>query len=321
MDKSRLGYKLKNRSVAVFSNAVRYAFLISFSFILLYPFIYIVVNSFKGISDFFDPTVEWMPKHVYLGNFSNAAKILDIWRSLANTLIYEIAASLIQFCACAVAAYGLARFKFKGQRLLSGMMVLNILVPAMMIITPSYVNYSHMDFLGILGLVNRFTGVDLRPNLVNTVFAFYLPSLFGVGLKGGLFIYIFAQFFKGLPRELEEAAWIDGAGPWKTFLSIVVPSSGAASVTVLLFSVVWHWNDYYLAQMYLSEHPVLSVALNNTNINSVINILGGSQTEGQLNAVPIILAGCLLFLLPLIVFYILIQRKFMASIATSGIVG
>jgi ABC-type glycerol-3-phosphate transport system permease component len=73
--------------------------------------------------------------------------------------------------------------------------------------------------------------------------------------------------------------------------------------------------------MYLSEHPVLSVALNNTNINSVINILGGGQAAGQLNAVPIILSGCLLFLLPLIIFYIVIQRRFMASIATSGIVG
>ncbi len=321
MGKPNLSYKLKIQSFTVISNIIRYAFLVSFSFILLYPFLYIVVNSFKGISDFFDPTVEWMPKHLYFGNFSKTIKILDFWRSTANTLIYEIAAALIQFCSCAVAAYGLARFKFKGQRLLLGMMVLNILVPSMMIITPSYVNFSHMDFLGIFGLLNRLTGIDLRPNLVNTVFAFYLPSVLGVGLKGGLFIYIFAQFFKGLPRELEEAAWIDGAGPWKTFLSIVVPSSGAASVTVLLFSIVWHWNDYYLAQMYLSEHPVLSVALNNTNINSVINILGGSQTEGQLNAVPIILSGCLLFLLPLIVFYIVIQRKFMASIATSGIVG
>lgn len=321
MAKPNPGYKLRNTAVLLVSNGVRYAFLISFSFVLLYPFLYIVVNSFKGISDFFDPTVEWMPKHLYFGNFAKTVKILDFWQSLANTLIYEILASLIQFCSCAVAAYGLARFKFKGQRILSAMMVLNILVPTMMIITPSYVNFSHMDFLGVLGLLNRLTGIDLRPNLINTAFAFYLPALLGVGLKGGLFIYIFSQFFKGLPRELEEAAWIDGAGPWKTFLSIVVPSSGSASVTVLLFSVVWHWNDYYLPQMYLSEHPVLSVALNNTNINSVINILGGSQTEGQLNAVPIILSGCLLFLLPLIVFYVVIQRRFMASIATSGIVG
>ena len=321
LNKSILNNRLTGWSVKAISNISRYVFLVSFSFILLYPFLYILINSFKGVSDFFDPTVEWVPKHVYLGNYTKVAKILNLWGSLANTLIYEIASTLIQFCSCAVAAYGLARFKFRGQRLLSAMMILSILVPEMMIITPSYVNFSHMDFLGILGIFNKLTGIDLRPNLVNTVFAFYLPSLLGVGLKGGLFIYIFAQFFKGLPKELEEAAWIDGAGAWRTFLSIVVPSSGAAAVTVLVFSVVWHWNDYYLAQMYLSEHPVLSVALNNTNINSVINILGGGQAAGQLNAVPIILSGCLLFLLPLIIFYIVIQRRFMASIATSGIVG
>ena len=315
------GYKLKNRAVSILSNLLRYMFFLSFSFVIIYPFAYIIINALKTFSDTYDPTVNWVPKGMTFENIKNAFKVFDVWKTVGNTLFYEIGASLLQFCSCTVAAYGLARYKFKGRGILIGMMLLTILVPSMMIITPSYVNYSHMDFFGILGLIKDFTGKDLRPDLVGTPFVFYLPSLLGVGLKGGLFIYIFSQFFRGLPMELEEAAWIDGAGPWKTFLRIIIPSSGAAAITVLLFSIVWHWNDYYLAQMYMADNPTFSVALNNFGTNTIVTVLGLDMTTGIMMDVPILLSGCLIYVLPIIVFYIIIQRKFIASIATSGIVG
>lgn len=315
------GYKLKNSAVSILSNLLRYMFFLSFSFVIIYPFAYIIINALKTFSDTYDPTVNWVPKGMTIENIKNSFKVFDVWKTVGNTLFYEIGASLLQFCSCAVAAYGLARYKFKGRGILIGMMLLTILVPSMMIITPSYVNYSHMDFFGILGLIKDFTGKDLRPDLVGTPFVFYLPSLFGVGLKGGLFIYIFSQFFRGLPMELEEAAWIDGAGPWKTFLRIIIPSSGAAAITVLLFSIVWHWNDYYLAQMYMADNPTLSVALNNFSTNTIVTVLGLDMTTGIMMDVPILLSGCLIYVLPIIIFYIIIQRKFIASIATSGIVG
>lgn len=181
-------------------------------------------------------------------------------------------------------------------------MIVNILVPSMMIITPSYVNYSWM-------------------NIIDTAWSFYLPSVLGVGLKGGFFIFIFTQFYKKLPKELEEAAWVDGAGPWRTFFSIAVPNSGPAAITVLLFSLVWHWNDFYLAQMYNSNSPTFSVAINSFSENAVAAALGIDQTLGKSLAVPILLAGCLLFVLPLVVLYIFIQKKFIASVTTSGITG
>jgi len=315
------GYKLKNRAVSILSNLLRYMFFLSFSFVIIYPFAYIIINALKTFSDTYDPTVNWVPKGMTFENIKNAFKVFDVWKTVGNTLFYEIGASLLQFCSCTVAAYGLARYKFKGRGILIGMMLLTILVPSMMIITPSYVNYSHMDFFGILGLIKDFTGKDLRPDLVGTPFVFYLPSLLGVGLKGGLFIYIFSQFFRGLPMELEEAAWIDGAGPWKTFLRIIIPSSGAAAITVLLFSIVWHWNDYYLAQMYMADNPTFSVALNNFSTNTIVTVLGLDMTTGIMMDVPILLSGCLIYVLPIIIFYIIIQRKFIASIATSGIVG
>lgn len=312
--------KVSGTSGKILSYVFRYIFFLSISYILIYPFIYILVNSLKDLSNAYDATVTWVPKYLYFGNLVDAFKVFDVKHTLTRTLIYEIVASLIQFCSCAVAAYGLARFELKGKAIMSILMIINILVPSMMIIIPSYVNFSHMDIFGILSLVSRIVGKDIRPNLVGTPLVFYLPALLGVGLKGGLFIYIYSQFYKGLPKELEEAAWIDGAGAWKTFLRIVVPSSSSATITVLLFSIVWHWNDYYLAQMYMSE-PTFSVAINNFSVYSITDTLGLSVEMARYLNVPMILSGCLLFLIPMLAFYLAMQRRFMASVATSGIVG
>lgn len=297
-----------------------YTFFIAISYVLIYPFLYTAINAIKSYSDAYDATVVWVPKSIDFSNIEAAFKVFDFWNSLKNTLVYEIVASLIQFCTCAVAAYGLARFKLKGKKIMMGMLIINILVPVMMIITPSYVNFSHLDLFGIFGGISDLIGTDIRPNLVGTPWVFYLPALLSIGLKGGLFIYIYIQFFKGLPKELEEAAWIDGAGPWKTFLRIVVPSSGSVAITVLLFSIVWHWNDYYLAQMYMKE-PTLAVAVNNYSGNIASSVLGLDVSTIRMMDVQILLSGCLLFILPLLIFYLIVQKKFIASIATTGIVG
>lgn len=298
----------------------RTIFFIAFGYALVYPFLFLLSRSVMGIVDYYDPTVSWFPKSFHLENFITAFKAMNFKSSFVVTVLYEIVAALIQFCSCCVAAYGISRFNFKGKKILTAAMFLTILVPSAMIITPSYVNFSRMDFLGILGGISKLTGKELRPNLIDTPLVFYLPSLLGVGLKGGFFVYIFSQFFKGLPKELEEAAWIDGAGPWRTFLSIVVPSSGAASVTVLLFSIVWHWNDYYLSGMYLDSNNTLSSALYSLGPIDVsqagVDISITNAMTGYITA-----AAGLTFIIPMIILYVVIQRKFIASIATSGIVG
>ena len=317
--------KLKKSAVkkgltTTFVYILRYAFFISLSYILLYPFLYIIANALKSFSDAYDATVTWVPKTFYLGNLRDAFGVFDIKHTAMRSFVYEIIAALIQFCSCAVAAYGLARFKLKGKGILTALMIINILVPAMMIITPSYVNFSNFDIFGIFGLISKIIGKPIKINFIGTPLVFWLPSLLGVGLKGGLFIYIYSQFFKGLPKELEEAAWIDGAGAWKTFLRIVVPSSGSATITVLLFSVVWHWNDHYLANMYMNDNT-FATSISNFSAYRIADTLGIDIERANMLTVPIILAGCFLFILPMVIFYLLIQRKFMASIATSGIVG
>ncbi len=319
VDFSKSNVLIKKHAPGVIANIFRYVFFLSLGYVLIYPFIFMLVNSFMGVSDSYDVTVKWVPKNPTLENFINAFVVFDVGKTLPRTLIYEVVTALIQFITCAVAAYGMARFKLKGKSVLSALMILSILVPSMMIIIPSFVQFSNFNPFGISSLFNSLFGWK-APNLIGTPLVFYLPGLMGVGLKGGLYIYIYIQFFKGLPKELEEAAWIDGAGPWKTFLTIVLPSSGSAMITVLLFSVIWHWNDLFLAEMYMNEQT-FAAAISGFGQSTIVNMLNIDGSLASLIEVPVLLAGCLLFVLPILIFYLLIQRKFVASIATSGIVG
>lgn len=310
-------YKLKKQSASVVASVARYLTLIAFAYILFYPFLFMGINSFKNTADWLDPTVQWVPKSLSLHNIKVALIAMDYFRSVGSTFLNEVSAAFISFFTCAVVGYGLARFEFRGKRLLIAFMILCILVPDPMIMVASYDNFRHLDFLGILGLLSKLFGVELRPSVVNTPLVFWLTSLFSMGLKNGLFIYIYMQFFKGLPKELEEAAWIDGAGPWKTFLRIVLPSSGAAAVTVLVFAVVWYWNDYYQAQIYLAENFPVSVML--ATFKSSLTSEITKQFTFSLGS--LIIAACFISILPLLVYFLFMQRKFTQSIATCGIVG
>lgn len=309
-------YKTKRNTGTVLTNIARYIFLLAYGYVLIYPILYMISKSFMAPIDYNDPTVQWIPKNFSIVHYKFAVFANDYWNGLKSTLANMIIPGIIEIFSCMVAAYGLSRFNFKGKKILTVFMILTILIPTTMIIIPSYVNMRWLDIFGIFGLLNKVTKIDLRLNLLGTPLVFYLPSLLGVGLHGGLFIFIYTQFFKGLPKELEEAAWIDGAGTLKTFLRIVVPSSTVPIVTVSIFSVIWHWNEYYMPQIYMGENFPLSVTLYNIEALAVVPL------QGEYYSMPIlIITSCLLFILPMLIFYILLQRKFIASIANSGIVG
>ena len=159
------------------------------------------------------------------------------------------------------------------------------------------------------------TGIDLRPNILDTPLTFYLPALFGVGLRSGLFIFIYRQFLSKIPYELEEAAYIDGAGPFKTFVSIIIPSSGVVIFTVIIFSVIWHYNDYYLSDMYLTENRTLAVSL--ANITSTVS----TQLVEEDYKRVLQMAGSLVFIAPVLIMYMILQKKFVQNIDRVGIVG
>lgn len=295
----------------------RYVFLIAFSYVLLYPLLYIIVHAIQDPVDYFDPTVQWIPKNFTLENFKLGIEVIDFWSGLIQTLLVQIISALVQVASCGIAAYGMARFQFKGKKLVTGLLMLNILVPSTMIIIPSYLNFRNVDILGILTLIGNITGRELTINLLNTPYVFYLPAILGVGLQSGLVIYIFQQFFKSFPKELEEAAYLDGLNPFGTFFRIVVPSSSVVIITTTILSIIWHWNEYYLPSMYLSKNYPLAV-----KIHDIFNMFyAAGYDKYDATTINACMAVCFLFLLPPLVMYLFLQKKFMKSIARSGIVG
>lgn len=308
--------KRLNRTGGFLASLYRYVFLISMSYVILYPMFYMLSASLKTPGGFLDPSIIWIPRVITLENYAKAIKALYLLGSLYNTLIYEMVSAGIEILSCAFAAYGLARFKFRGKSILMVLLILNIFIPPQMIIIPMMMNFADLDFLGILGLFKQLTGMEFQINTLDTVFPFYLPSLFAVGLKAGIMIFIYIQFFKGLPKELEEAAWIDGAGPFKTYLRIALPSSGVVFLTVSVFSIIWHWNDYYLAVMYTSNKLPVSVRL--SNIEDMFNTL---KVFTDYEKASLSMAACALFVLPMLIMYMILQKKFIKSIDRVGITG
>lgn len=308
-----------NRLKSLGFTLVMIIFVVAFTYILLYPVFYMLSNALKTSLDYIDPTVQWVPKNFTLENFKNAFKAMNYGNSFLNTVIYEVVSALLSVFFCAIYAYGLSRFNFRFKKLLIAVLFLIIMVPDVMLLIPRVENFRHLDFLGILGLINKLTGVDVRPNILGTVLPFYLPSIFGVGLKGGIFIYIYMQFFKGLPSELEEAAWIDGAGPLRTYFRIIIPSSTTVFVTVLVFSLVWHWNDFYLALLYTDDNNTLAVILNDIKQHVFLTFGEANGASPLIFGVPP--AACLLYIAPIIIIYMFLQKYFVESIDRVGIVG
>lgn len=294
----------------------RYILLISIGYLVLYPVIYMISSSLKPVSAYLDASIIYIPREFTLEFYEFAIRTIDYWDALGSTFLYEMVSAALEIMMCSFIGYGMARFKFKGKRFFDVMLILLILIPTQMIITPMMMNYSQMDVFGIGGLFHSLTGIDLRPNILDTVWTFYLPSLLGVGLRAGTLLYIYIQFFKGLPQELEEAAWIDGAGLFRTFFSIALPSSSVVFTTVMIFALVWHWNDYFLPIMYLSDNFPLAVKI--YDIESLLTLQNEWGTYASISTKG---AACFLFILPVLVVYLFLQRRFVQSIDRVGITG
>ena len=314
----KIGFKRKVKGLkSVLYSIFRLIILLAVSYIIIYPLLYMLSSALKTASAFQDPGVLWIPKVLTSANFKNAIEAMNFKNALFSTLRLEVVSAVIETAACAVTAYGLARFNFPGKKLITVMLVFLIVVPSKMLVIPMTVNFSQLDFFGILKALGTVTGKELRPNILDTSWCFYLPSLFSVGLRSGILIYIYHQFFLGLPKELEEAAWIDGSAPPRTFLCIALPSSTVAVITVFVLSLVWHWNDYYLAVMYTSENFPLAVSL--ASLPQKLSLLG--IWPGNILNTTGVMAGCVMFVTPILLFYLILQRKFIKSIDRVGITG
>ncbi|MGP4041065.1 carbohydrate ABC transporter permease [Gracilibacillus sp. D59] len=294
------------------ANVFHYTMLLSLSFVFIYPLLYMISESLMRSQDVADATVQWIPKVLTLENYVTAFNAINYWNGLLNSVLIAFGSALLQIISCSFIGYGFARYNFPGKALWMGLLIFTFLVPPQTIVVPLYIFFSDLGW-------------------INTLFPFIFPSLFGFGLKGALFVLIFIQFYRGLPNVLEEAARIDGAGPYRTYWKIMFPLAKPAMLVVFLFSVVWNWNDVFQPNMYLLVPDFFNLAQNLATFNGSANAEGLSQVTNQISAsdalglaptkINQIMAAVMLSILPIVILYLFVQRSFVESIERSGITG
>lgn len=299
---------VKNFLVAL----LRAAILIGVGYVILSPVIGIVVNSISSNKDAYNPMVFVLPQYPTLERYSLVLERLNYIPTMLKDLIYTLTLTALQLLVCSMVGYGFARFNFPFKKLLFGCVVVMIVIPAHTIMLPLYMTFKSFDPFGIVSAIKG------TPGIMGTVAPMYIMTLLGCGVRSGLYIYIFNQFFRGLPKEIEEAALVDGCGVWYTYFRIMLVNAMPAVITVAVFSIVWQFNDTFYAKLFLiSEDVVISKKISSLQavIANVDKILDTTIQELYLDA------GIVLIILPILIIYLVLQKYFIEGVERSGIVG
>lgn len=273
-----------------------YVILIEVAYLYLNPIFYMVSTMLKGLSDLLDPSVNWIPKSIYWGHLKQAWTSLNYPVSFGISAALAIGGSLLQLIACAMAGYAFARLNFPLKKFWFGCLIFTFIIPPQVTVLPLILMYREVGW-------------------IDTYFPMIIPTLFGHGLKGALYVIIYRQFFSVLPKELEEAAKIDGASIYRMFFKVMLPIAKPAIVVVFLFSFVWNWNDSYYPMMFLfkMQDVPLSVAL--------VKAAAAATTEdGQIFSQSLEMAKSFLSVMPPLILYIFTQRWFVEGVERTGLV-
>ncbi|MBQ7660833.1 MAG: carbohydrate ABC transporter permease [Clostridia bacterium] len=342
--KERLKAKFLN--LPFYTNIVWYVFrfiiLLGVSYIVLYPFFTKIAASFMSPDDFIDVTVRLIPKYPSFDQYKAIFLENKYMAAFFNTLTLSLISAILQtFVACLV-GYGLAKFKFKGNSLVMGAVILTMVVPHGTVYLSMFMKFRYFDIfdffgifkgLGYAGLYDGivdigkwigslfsgvpYTNVTNSIQLTQTFWPMILLSITGLAFKNGLYIFMMRQFFRGVPDELEESAYIDGSDTFRTFLQIIIPLSVPMMITIFLFSFSWQWTDEFYTNMFISTNKIVLMP-------KIVGIPKSLETTyaGQELYYSAINNTCgLMIILPLVVLYLFCQRYLVQGIERSGIVG
>lgn len=309
-DRDTAGKYARKLLIKTILTIIKYVLIASIAFVFLYPFLYMIVTAMKSPNDLADPTVTWVPTYICSDNFYQALRALSYEKTVVNSLLVTVISTVGHLLSAALAGYGLTRYNFKFRGVLLVVLVLTIIVPPQVTSIPTYITYSKLGIMGLKGFLAYLPIV--------------LPSFFGAGLKGGIYIFIFRQFYMGVPTELEEAARVDGCGPFSTFTKIILPMSKAPFLVNLVLSIVWHWTDTYQSILYIKDKssqmviarlPLLFETLQREPETEEEAIIANIYTEG------VVMAATFMVVLPVLVIYFFLQNQFTQGVERSGIVG
>ncbi len=311
------GYLLKKKIMNVLVSVCRFVLLFGMCFLILQPILNKISVSFMTEEDLYNPVVISIPEHFTTENYEMAAGLMSYGESLKNSIITSLTIAILQIAMCTLVGYGFARFKFPFKKFWFFCVLLTIIIPPQTISTSLHL---HFRFFDILGIIEAVTGSTI--NLSSSKIPYYLMSAGCMGLKNGLYIYMIRQFFRNIPVDLEEAAYVDGCGMLKTFVRIMLPEAKPIITSCFLFAFVWQWTDGFYSKLFLGKMNLLSTKLASLvdSLAAYIMRITGAKTSVSLAYSNCILAtGTLMFIMPLIVLYLFAQRAFVESISSTGI--
>ncbi|MCL2404602.1 MAG: carbohydrate ABC transporter permease [Defluviitaleaceae bacterium] len=319
------GYYLKNQAKSIVGNILFYSLVVGLSFAILYPLIRVLPVVFSEFRYLNDPDVIWVPIQFSMLSFRAAIRVgFGNFTNMGLTLVYAAVIAIVQIVISAMAGYSLGRVKFPGQTMVMIFVFMVIIVPPPALLIPQFLRFAQFEVLGIVGLFNN--GQPL--NLLNNQATLFILSFTGFGVKQAIFIFIFRQFFKGLPLELEEAALIDGCGFYKTFVRIAFPMAVPAIVTVFALAFVWNYGDTYLTGYFHPDGPYLANSLdllfqyqNMEHLNNFIVRIYNLPFSTSFMFDAIKHAAALVYLAPLLLMYFISQRRIVENFERAGIVG
>ncbi len=332
--KQRLMEKLKasNTWITAIVNIFRFILMLGVSFVILQPFVARIAASFMTRADVMDNTIAFIPKNPTLDIYKALIFENRYFEAFANTFLLSIACAVIQTIVSCLVGYGIAKFKFRGNKLVMAFVIITMVIPHNALFTSMTKHFVNFD-LGVIisagypGIVELLSaafngGVAQKVDLMYTFAPMIILSVGGLAFKNGLYIYMMRQFFKGIPDELEESAYVDGSGVFRTFVQIILPLSVPMMITIFLFSFSWQWTDeFYYKMFFLTEQQKYKVWLMPDIYQKMpISLASDAQLSSAYANVIQNTAG-MLIIAPLIVLYLFCQRYLVEGIERSGIVG
>ena len=260
------------------------------SIAMLYPLLWMLASSFKPDSEIFGTTSLW-PHNFSLAAYWRGWSGLQVTfgKFLLNSLVVSLCSVVGNVMSCSLAAYAFARLKFRGQKFWFALMLGTLMLPYHVTLIPQYILFLNLDW-------------------VDTFLPLIVPKFLAVD---AFFIFLLVQFFRSIPRELDEAAMIDGCGPWRIYWIVILPLSVPALATAAVFTFIWTWDDFFGPLIYLNDMNSYTVQL---GLRSFVDSTGKSDWGA-------LFAMSTLTLLPLFVFFLLFQRLLIDGIATTGLKG
>ena len=309
---SHFKFKAKSKTKQFFLSLFRGFIIFGLCFIVIYPILQMIVAAVSNLADLNDPLVVWIPRTISFDTIKIAAAAIDYFNALKNTIIMSLGVMILTVLSTSLAGYAFAKLKFKGIQILFVFVIFTIVVPPQTIAMPMFMIFNYFG-------------------LTSTYYPLFILASTGMGIKAGIFIFIFNQVFRNLPKELEEAAIVDGCGVFRTFWSVMLPNAKSAMITVMLFSFVWQWNDVFYSQLLISTQYLDLLSLNIAEIaprlTYILYQLGIDQAVAEgMSRNPLVVGtiantAALLMLLPLLIGYLFVQRLFVESVERVGIVG